>query len=163
MSFTAPWSNSLKVSTLLVTVLLLSITVVGIFTGPQDTITWFLSMVVMPPVMLLIFAFFAIRGYAITNDSLFVQRIGWNSTINLAGLESATVMVDAMDNSFRTFGNGGAFCFAGKFHNRKLGPYRAFATDPKRSVVLKWSNRTVVVTPNQPDVFVAELHQRGLI
>jgi hypothetical protein len=49
------------------------------------------------------------------------------------------------------------FCFAGAFHNKKLGSYRAFATDNNRTVILKFSNRTVVVTPDNPEEFVKRI------
>ena len=39
--------------------------------------------------------------------------------------------------------------------NHKLGRYRAFATSPK-PVILRFPNRTTVVTPEDPDGF-AEL------
>ncbi len=52
-----------------------------------------------------------------------------------------------MKGSIRTFGNGGLFCFSGRFRNRKLGSYRAFATDPKLAVVLRFPDKIVVVTP----------------
>ena len=77
----------------------------------------------------------------------------------MSGLKSAEVDTEAMSKSIRTFGNGGLFCFAGIFNNNRLGSYRAFATDPKRAVVLRFSDRTVVVTPDQPDDFVMRTKQ----
>jgi hypothetical protein len=77
----------------------------------------------------------------------------------LSGLKSAEVDTEAMSKSIRTCGNGGLFCFAGAFNNNRLGSYRAFATDPKRAVVLRFSDRTVVVTPDQPDDFVMRIKQ----
>ncbi|MXY98022.1 MAG: hypothetical protein F4Z29_09805, partial [Gemmatimonadetes bacterium] len=38
--------------------------------------------------------------------------------------------------------------------------YRAYATDPKRSVVLKFQSQTVVVSPDRPDDFVASVKER---
>jgi hypothetical protein len=82
----------------------------------------------------------------LTADTLLIQRLFWNSKIDISGLLSAEADTDAMNRSIRTFGNGGMFCFAGAFNNKKLGSYRAFATDPKRSVVLRFPKRTIVVT-----------------
>ena len=66
-----------------------------------------------------------------------------------------------MSRSIRLFGNGGAFAFSGWFRNRKLGSYRAYATDPARSVVLKFSDhKTIVVTPEPPDAFIAAVKQQ---
>jgi hypothetical protein len=99
-----------------------------------------------------------IRGYVLTSEPLLVQRFGWNYKLTLAELVSAEVDPKAMDRSIRTFGNGGMFCLAGFFRNNTLGSYCAFATDPKRSVVLKFINRTVVVTPDRPIDFVNRIN-----
>ena len=61
---------------------------------------------------------------------------------------------NAMKGSIRTFGNGGFFSFSGRFRNSQLGSYRAFATDPKRAVVIKTEKRTFVITPQDPDDFI---------
>jgi hypothetical protein len=52
------------------------------------------------------------------------------------------------------------FVFCGWYRNKKLGTYRLFGTDPKRSVVLKFGGRTVVVTPESPGALIAELRRR---
>lgn len=157
VTFNAPWGIWLKLITALSIFILAGIPLIGIFSGPRDNIPWILSMIVMPLFILVIAAFFTIRGYVLSRDMLLVQRLGWNSKLNLTDLISAEAYPEAMSRSIRTFGNGGMFCFAGAFRNKKLGSYRAFATDPKRSVVLKFSNRTVVVTPDKPEEFVAKI------
>ena len=67
---------------------------------------------------------------------------------------------DAMRRSLRTFGNGGVFGFTGWFYNSRLGRYRAWVTDPKRAVVLVFPDRTIVVSPGRPHLFVDELRER---
>ena len=64
---------------------------------------------------------------------------------------------DAMRGSIRTFGNGGAFSFSGFYYNKRLGSYRAFVTDPRRAVVLRYATRRVVLSPAAPDDFVGDL------
>ncbi len=83
-----------------------------------------------------------------------MQRVGWVSTVNLSGLVSAEVDPFAITKSLRLFGNGGMFCFAGVFRNKRLGTFRLFGTDPGRAVVLRFPGRTVVVTPDRPEEFV---------
>ena len=82
-------------------------------------------------------ALFSIRGYRLEGGVLLVQRLGWNSRIDLAGLQSAEADPAAMNGSIRTFGNGGFFCFAGAYWNRRLRSYRAFVTHPRHAVVLR--------------------------
>ena len=159
--FSAPWGTMLQLSTAMSVLLLACLPLVGLFAGPRSgaavVFTWYLSMVVAPLLVLFIGVFFVIRGYVLTPRVLRVQRLGWESRVPLAGLRAAEVSADAMRRSIRLFGNGGLFCFAGLFRNKSLGRYRAFATDPKRSVVLRFEDRIVVVTPGEPAAFVAAL------
>jgi hypothetical protein len=161
--FAAPWGSSLKRMTTATALILTGIALIGIFSGPAGSTSWVWAMVVLPVAMLSVSSLFAIRGYALTAQALIVARPGWSSKIDLCGLVSAEADPGAMDASIRTFGNGGMFCIAGAFHNKKLGSYRAFATDPKRAVVLRFPERTVVVTPDNPEAFVVQVKElRGL-
>jgi DNA-binding transcriptional regulator of glucitol operon len=98
-------------------------------------------------------ALFTIRGYTVTSDAVLVHRLFWATLLPLAGLQSAQFEPGAMRWSIRTFGNGGLFSFSGFFRNKALGAYRAFVTDPQRTVVLRYSTRTVVVSPEKPEEF----------
>lgn len=102
-------------------------------------------------------AVFAIRGYTVTVDAILVHRLFWTTRLPLAGLASAKVEPDAMRGSIRTFGNGGVFSFTGFYYRRALGNYRAFVTDPHRTVVLRFPKRTVVLSPVAPEEFVHEI------
>jgi len=158
-TFNAPWGRSLKVMTGLSILILVGLPAIGTFAGPHNNPLWIFGMIIMPLSILFIAALFTIRGYVLTIDALIIQRLVWNTKLGLSGLQYAEVDAEAMSGSIRTCGNGGMFCFSGKFNNNRLGSYRAFATDPKRSVVLKFSDRTVVVTPDQPNDFVARINQ----
>ncbi len=52
---------------------------------------------------------------------------------------------------------GGLFSFTGSFRNKALGAYRAFVTDPHRTVVLRFPKRTVIVSPDSPEAFLHEI------
>lgn len=153
--FAAPWSISLKIITLLTVGLLLSIPIFGLVNFNSGTQSAFIAALFnLPVAILIISAFFIIRSYEVKNDILLIQRLIWITKLDLSGLESVETDPKAMKGSIRTFGNGGLFCFAGKFRNRKLGPYRAFATDPKLAVILRFPGKVVVVTPESPTEFV---------
>lgn len=155
--FGAPWALSLRLMTILSIVILGGMALIGLTAEPIDTWLWPLAMVVLPLGVLVIAAFFMILGYELTPDEILIRRPGWASRVSLKGLQSVEVDPEAMRRSLRTFGNGGLFCFAGRFRNRKLGPYRAWATDPKSAVVLKFADRVVVVTPDEPRKFAARV------
>ena len=153
VSFSAPWGVSLRLITGFTVLILVCVPIIGLCTGPRDAHAWYLwyfPMVALPLAILIISAFFSIRGYVLTHDSLLIRRVGWESKVNLSGLVSVEADPRAMAHSIRTFGNGGLFSITGKFRNKKLGPYRAFATDPNKSVILRFNSRVVVVTPANP-------------
>jgi hypothetical protein len=158
-TYKAPWSTSLIVISSLATILC-----VGISTG----MIWKLGglprvVAVLPLAILFSSALFTIRGYTITSDAILVQRLFWTTRLPLAGLQSAQLEPNAMRSSLRTFGNGGLFSFTGFFRNKGLGAYRAFVTDPNQTVVLRFSNRTVVVSPAAPEEFVQDISVRNYL
>ncbi|MGP1387399.1 MAG: PH domain-containing protein [Thainema sp.] len=158
--FKAPWGNVLILMTTLGCVILIGIPLIGLFSGPRSSLIWIASMIVMPLAILLGTAIFSVQGYQVANETLYVQRLGWKSAIALDQLTSVEIDPTAMDQSIRTWGNGGLFGFTGHFRNRKLGKYQAYATDFKQSVILRFRDRTVVVTPADPERFVQTLQQK---
>jgi hypothetical protein len=94
-------------------------------------------------------------------DVLGIKRLFWETRLPLAGLNALRHDPQAMQGSIRTFGNGGLYSFTGRFRSRRLGPYRAFVTDPGRSVVLVFRDQTVLVSPAEPERFVAEVSALG--
>ena len=152
-TFNAPWGRSLKLATGLCLAIVFGVFMIGLLFEPTNVAYWRIGMLWIPTTLLIVSYFFSIRNYQVLETKLLIHRVGWKSTIDLADLESVQVDPTAMSKSIRLFGNGGLFCFAGIFRNHKLGRYRAFATSPKNSVILRFPNRTVVVTPEDPDGF----------
>jgi len=158
--FGAPWSASLRWVTLLgCGVLLVAALTVWTVAPAMDLIA---KGIVSASSLLLIggTALFTIRGYRLEGRHLLVDRLLWSTRISLEELRAAEVVPEAMRRSVRLFGNGGLFAFVGWFRNRRLGTYRAFATDPARSVVLRFPNRRIVVTPDDPQRFAEVLEFR---
>lgn len=102
-----------------------------------------------------------VHGYRLTEDELQVLRRGRQNRFSLAGLESVEFDRHAMDWSFKVFGNDGLGAITGKFRNRKLGGYEALVTDRERTVVLRWADRCLVVSPDRADEFVAAVRARA--
>ena len=161
--FKAPWAASVKIATSFCCLLLSGLIGWGLFGSPGGSLAarlvWNLSMVGVPLCFLSGGMLFMIRGYELTNDAVCVKRLLWRTPIDLSGLTSVEIDPEAMSKSLRTFGNGGLFCICGAFSNQSLGNYRAYATDPAKSVVLRFKNRVVVVTPHDPENFAAGITQ----
>lgn len=156
--FGAPWGRSLWIMTLLGTVICLGVSILLLRTISPfrvNTPQFWLGM--LPLVSVVLAALFAVRGYSVLGDSLFVERLFWSTRLSLTGLQSVEFRPDAVRGSIRTFGNGGFFSFTGYFRNKALGSYRAFVTDPKRIVVLRFSKSAVVLSPDSPEDFVRVL------
>lgn len=153
MWFGAPWGKSLLVSTLFLIVPML---LLSLYLSRSREILW-----VVPLAMLIVPMPFMVRGYGILGDQLQIKRFGWVSEVPLTELESVQVEPDAMRQSFRIFGVGGAYSYSGRFRNGTLGRYRAFVTDNARTVVLRFPTDTVVVSPDRPEEFAATLQSRA--
>jgi hypothetical protein len=150
--FSSPWSTSLKLITAASIVLLGYVAAIKINQPATPALI---------AAVLLISAAFAVRGYSVTPGGLVIKRLGWSTQVELSKLGSVEVAPAAMSGSLRVFGIGGLFSFVGLFRNARLGWYRCYATDPARAVVLRFSNRRVVVTPDNPAEFAQAITTAG--
>lgn len=156
----APMSLVIKGATIFTYGLMIMILGIGLFSGPRELVVWSLSMVAMPIAFMVISPLFMVRGYALEGDQLRIQRLGWSSTIDLAELRDFYADIDAMKGGWRLCGNGGLFCFSGYFRSKKLGNFRPFVTNLKSCVVIRTAQKTVVVSPEDPDMLIAALTER---
>jgi hypothetical protein len=155
LQFRAPWSGTLRTMTIVTAGILVSAAVVAailVSTGLARPRTSF--MIVLPLLLLAAALLYRVRGYTLTDDAILVRRLVGDFRLPLAGLLSVSGDVEAMHGSVRLLGNWGLFSITGRYWNRKLRSYRAFATDPGRAVVLRYSNETVVITPHDPQHFI---------
>jgi hypothetical protein len=155
-TYKAPWSSLLIVMSVFATVLCLGITLATPFlaTPKHGWEMWFRW---LPLALMLGCGLFTVRGYTITSDAILVHRLLWSTRLPRTGLQSAEFMPGAMGKSIRTCGNGGFFSFSGFYWNKPLKSYRAYVTDQRRTVVLRYEGRTIVVSPGEPEDFVREL------
>ena len=101
-------------------------------------------------------ALFSIRGYTVTPEAILIHRPLWTTRVPLAGLQSARRESVSMWRGIR-IGNGGFFSFTGWRYSPGLGLYRVFVTNGADRVVLRYPDRTVVVSPSPPEDFVRAL------
>lgn len=152
--FAAPWSASLKILTTLSVATLCAVAWFGLTQNASSNPVGFAMTGILPLILLVAGAFFIIRGYTLNGRQLLVHRLGWTTRLDLSRLQSAEVDATAMKGSLRVFGNGGLFCFAGKFKNKKLGYYRVWVTNPANAVILRLPDRILVVSPTPVQRFV---------
>jgi hypothetical protein len=156
LHFRAPWSTTLKVVSASVCVILTGVSLsVALNPGPPPAVKALLGGIVF--LTLSVNALFTVRGYALNHEALYVKRLLWWTRIQLTGLISATADSQSCRGAIRLLGNGGLFAFSGWYRNRKLGRFRMCATDLKRAVVLRFADRTWVISPEPPESFVREV------
>lgn len=159
--FNAPWSIQLGLITAFTILLFLSFPIIILIESE--------SQVLQPVTLILLteFVFFLwifrtqfIRGYFLSYDKLIINRFGANTEFRLDRLQSVEHDLTAM-NWIYAMVNGGLFAFAGKMcRNKNLGTFEAYATDKKRSVVLRFPKHILVVTPDNPAAFVQAIKKR---
>ncbi len=149
MKYEAPWGTSVRWITAGVAALVPVIGAVSPWGGAAVAVLLIAMYVVGP------------TGYSIEGRDLVVHRRAVSAVRQpLAGLQGVWLAPGAMGWSMRTFGNGGLCGFTGWFYNTRLGRYRAWVTDPSRTVVLEFGDHTVVVSPRRPHLFVDELREK---
>jgi Bacterial PH domain len=159
--FRAPWSKSLIVASIFATLVCLGVSyalwTLPLRGGSVESLRFWL--VLLPLAVILICAMFTVRGYSISNRELEIHRLIWTTQVSLQGLREVYFDPNATDRSVRTFGNGGFFSFTGYFRNKELGSYRAFMTDRRRAVVLRFPSSVIVISPDRPEDFVNTISQ----
>lgn len=156
LDFGAPWSRSLKTASALAVVMLAGVATTGILMPGRLALARCL-MVGLPPVVLASAFLSTVSSYGLSAAALEVRRPLWATTFPLADLVSVAGDSAAFAGALRVFGNGGLFSFTGFFWSRRLGFYRALATDPARAVVLKFRRRTLVITPDDTQRFIVRV------
>jgi hypothetical protein len=158
--FRAPWGGLLIAVSVMATLLLVAASLICLAVLPARPAVLRVATAGLPLAIVLGCLPFVVRGYVVTDRELIIERLGWSNRWPLAALASAELDPQAMKGSLRLCGNGGLFAFCGWFRNKKLGVYRAFATDLKRAVVLRFGVRNIVVSPDDPPAFLAAV-KRG--
>jgi len=114
--------------------------------------------VVMPLLVVLAPAFFAPRGYRITESSVIVTRLGSDILIPRREIERAERIEKLPGRVLRTAGCGGLYGSFGWFHSSEIGKFRASITRTRDLVVLHRTGKApFVISPERPVEFVAEL------
>jgi len=101
----------------------------------------------------------AIRGYRIEDQTLVVERVGSDKRIDLSELVAVRHDKTLLHNALRV-GNGGLFAFTGWYRTSPSGWFRLYGTDILGCpVLLDFGGHRVVVTPENPEQFVADVRK----
>jgi len=145
---------------LIVFVLLVVLTVNAVVAARGDhteSLPGAIAFVAILVMSLAVWATARIRSYRIADDQLIVDRLMAPVRFALPGLLSASHDREAMKLALRTFGNSGLGSICGRFRSTRLGKFRAYVSDTEKAVVLRWADRTVVVSPDRVQDFLDTL------
>jgi hypothetical protein len=56
--------------------------------------------------------------------------------------------------ALRCGGNSGLGAIRGRFRSKRVGKFEAFLTDPEKAIVLRWPDKTLAVSPLDPEFFI---------
>lgn len=98
-----------------------------------------------------------IRGYTITSDSILINHPGWTTKLDLKKLSSASRVPVGAYAGIGLFGVWGAYSVTGIAYSSTYGLHRRYLTNRWNSVVLKFGDKVVLVSPDNPDEFIGLL------
>jgi hypothetical protein len=102
-----------------------------------------------------------IQGYRVAGDELRIKLPLRAVRFPLAGLQSVTPDREALRGARKIMGNDGLRAITGRFRSKRLGRFHAYVTDTEHAVVLRWSDRCLVISPHQPSLFVDTVRKRA--
>jgi hypothetical protein len=137
--FRATYSLNVKITSAVILAILFLAGALGGITGLV------VSGTLIPASLLLV-----VTGFSVQRGNLVVHSLLWSKSFDLCELVDIRAAPGATLGSLRAFGSGGLFASIGYFSNQVLGNYLGYITDPQNAVVVEFTNRLVVVTPEDP-------------
>lgn len=161
MEFKASLDKFTKITTLLVSFLLLSAIVLQ-FLAFKNYNFWIpIIATTFILVGFIITILYKPNSYIIKSEGVFIHRFINKVLINKADIISIEeIEKETIKGTIRTFGVGGLFGYFGKFYNNKIGAMTWYATRRSNYVLIKTSaNKKIILTPDNPEDFVKEFYK----
>jgi hypothetical protein len=165
LNFAAPIGTRVRVVTALVGVILVALGLIPFFlrsvgARATDPLAW-LGPAIALPVVVAALLLAVVRGYRLVGEELHVVRLGRVNRYSLAGLAQIETNRSAMAHAWKKWGNDGLGAVTGRFRSKQLGTFEALLTDAEHAVVLRWPERTLVVSPDREAFFVESVRARA--
>ena len=104
------------------------------------------------------------RSYAIVDRSIVVRRLIGNVTVPLDDIrEIRMVTADDLRGCLRLWGSGGLFGYYGLFRTSSLGKSTWYVTNRRNMIVVITATKTVLVSPDEADDFLAAIGKAVLV
>jgi hypothetical protein len=156
MIFSASFGITAKISTALVILILSGIAAADYATGGKAQ--WPLLTLFALGILVLICYAFSVKYYEVTDDALIIHKPFGETIIARSSIKSAEeIDRKALRFAIRTFGIGGIFGFYGEFYTSKLGTMTWYRTRLDRPVLITTVKKKIVLSPDDPEKFIAAL------
>lgn len=157
MKFKATLSNTVKVITT-AALLLTGVAMYTILNSPELTVAYRAILISTFTIVLVCTYLFSVTDYTVEADRVIINRPLYNATIKRSDIAESRVLTDEeMKWSIRTFGVGGLFGYLGKFTNSNIGSMTWYATRRGNYILLVAGGKKIVLTPDEPEAFIAAL------
>jgi hypothetical protein len=121
----------------------------------------FLALGIVPLIVAVIWFTAHIQRYRVVGEELQIELPLRLVRFSLVGLRSAAPDRDALRGARKIIGNDGLRAISGRFRSRRLGRFHAYVTDTEHAVVLRWSDRCVVISPQHHALFAETARKRA--
>jgi len=110
------------------------------------------------PLIILVTWLFAVRGYAIEDGVLKIQRPFWTTTISLPPDTVFRAEPEIRKGLWRTAGNGGLFGYTGGYRNKTLGSFKAYVTSWSHAVSItsESTGLRIVLSPESQGIILLD-------
>ncbi len=166
MRFAAPWDRMLRVLTTIAVLLLGAVATIAVIVAARfggDGGGAVAAFVVAVCALTIVFGWaLAPRGFSIEGSRLVVERPLRRVEVPLSAIRAAGPLPDdALARSVRVAGSGGFFGYYGRFWNRRLGAFRAYATRRRDLVHVDTADERFVLSPEPAARFLEALLGRA--
>ncbi len=162
MKYTASLDKASKIITLIISLLFIVIVVFQLVLFIQkDEYSSLFVIAVLLIIYGITYCYHPVN-YRIENNNIIVRRYASNVVFSRNEIKHIEIVSpQKLRNAIRIFGVGGLYGYFGKFINRDLGYMTWYATQRDNEAVLIELNNSkkIIITPDQPEQFVAELSQ----
>ncbi len=113
--------------------------------------------IVFLPALVFVTWLFSVNGFTLQEQQLIAHRPFWNTEIQLPSDVIVEVEPEIKKGLFKTMGNGGMFGYTGSFRNKKLGNFKAYATNWNNAISIRSETNgfCIVVTPEDTQYFLS--------
>jgi hypothetical protein len=156
MKFSVTTSTSIKVTTIVISTLLLVSIIFCFYLFVTDgaLISLIIALILLA-IVVTAYAF-SPQNYVVENNQLIIKRLIGSVVIPKSAIQDVTLISeDMIAGSLRTFGVGGLFGYFGKFSSSKMGIMTWYLKSMSKPVLIITSVEKILVSPDDTEGFIA--------